>query len=112
MLAYTIAYLPFVMVPLDVANSAYFEHSFNMQVLWQILLMSQVICVWVLFPILIVYYESNENDMLGKKIKRSMQVAIPLFLFLVLVTVPSYFWLRDVSSVSYNPLTVVQDTRG
>jgi Kef-type K+ transport system membrane component KefB len=71
-----------------------------MRVLWEILLISQVICVWVLFPILIVYYESNESDGLNKKIKRSMQVAIPLFLFLVLVTVPTYFWLRDVRSFS------------
>jgi hypothetical protein len=52
--------------------------------------------VWLLFPILIVYYESNETDVLAKKIKRSMQVAIPTFLFLVLVTVPTYFWLRNV----------------
>lgn len=87
------------MVPLDVANSDYFDKAFNMRLLWEILLLSQVICVWVLFPILIVYYESNESDGLNKKIKRSMQVAIPLFLFLVLVTVPTYFWLREVSSL-------------
>ena len=64
--------------------------------IWQIILLAQVICVWVLFPVFIVYYESNENDGLKKKLKRSMQVALPLFIFLVLVTVPTYFWLSDV----------------
>lgn len=29
---------------------------------WKILLVVQVLCVWIIFPILIVYYESNEND--------------------------------------------------
>jgi LMBR1-like membrane protein len=92
-LAFTISYLPFLMVPLDVATP---NDQGLMRILWEGLLVTQVVCVWVLFPILIVYYESNENDGLSKKIKRSMQVAIPMFLFLVLVTVPTYFWLRDV----------------
>jgi len=30
--------------------------------LWELLMIVQVISVWILFPILIVYYESNEND--------------------------------------------------
>jgi hypothetical protein len=30
------------------------------------------------------------------KIKRSMQVALPMFIVLTLATVPTYFWLSDV----------------
>jgi hypothetical protein len=44
---------------LDLAQN---EDSLNMPLIWNILLMVQVISVWVVYPILIVYYESNEND--------------------------------------------------
>ena len=83
------------MVPLDVGDHDG-DSGFNIPLLWNILLIAQVVCVWLLFPILIVYYESNESDGLKKKLKRSMQVALPLFIFLLLVTVPTYFWLSDV----------------
>lgn len=49
------------MVPLDVAD-VNGDSGFNIPLLWQILLCTQVGCVWVIFPIVIVYYESNEND--------------------------------------------------
>lgn len=44
---------------LDLAQN---EDQLNMPLIWNILLMVQVISVWVVYPILIVYYESNEND--------------------------------------------------
>lgn len=44
---------------LDIAQN---EDSLNMPLIWNLLLMVQVISVWVVYPILIVYYESNEND--------------------------------------------------
>ena len=44
---------------LDLAQN---EDSLNMPLIWNLLLMVQVISVWVVYPILIVYYESNEND--------------------------------------------------
>jgi hypothetical protein len=34
----------------------------NLTLIWQVLLILQALSVWVLYPILIVYYESNEND--------------------------------------------------
>ena len=64
------------MVPLDITvhSQTGAMAGFNMQVLWEILLIAQVICVWLLFPILIVYYESNENDVLvcGNKSYKSI----------------------------------------
>lgn len=63
-----------------------------------------MLCVWVFFPICIVYYESYESDGLKKKLKRSMQVAIPMFMFLVFLTVPTYFLLRDVSDVDLSSI--------
>ena len=44
---------------LDIAQN---EDSLNMPLIWNLLLMVQVISVWAVYPILIVYYESNEND--------------------------------------------------
>jgi hypothetical protein len=54
--------MPFLLVPIDVADTPNGSSGFNVLLLWQIVLVTQVICVWVLFPIIIVYYESNEND--------------------------------------------------
>lgn len=53
------SFLPFLLMSLDLAQD---EDSLNMPLIWSILLIVQVISVWVLYPILIVYYESNEND--------------------------------------------------
>jgi hypothetical protein len=43
--------------------------------LWELLMIVQVISVWILFPILIVYYESNENDGL---VRRMVQMSYQL----------------------------------
>ncbi len=49
------------MVPLDVVNAE--NHSgLNMSLIWTIVLATQLICVWVVFPVIIVYYEGNEED--------------------------------------------------
>jgi hypothetical protein len=42
---------------------------------WELLMIVQVISVWILFPILIVYYESNENDGL---VRRMVQMSYQL----------------------------------
>ena len=70
---------------LDLAQN---EDQLNMPLIWNILMM-QVISVWVVNSILIVYYESKENE-------QSMQVVVPMFVVLTLATVPTYFWLSDV----------------
>lgn len=93
-LAFTMSYLPFLLMALEIADTTG-DTGLDIMLFWEILLAAQVLCVWVIFPILIVYYESNENDGARKKIKRSMQVAMPMFLTFVLITVPTYFWLSD-----------------
>ena len=57
------AYLPFLMVPFDVeASVGLIGGTDGIKVAWNVLLVVQVICVWVIFPMCIVYYESYEND--------------------------------------------------
>ena len=60
-LAFTLSYLPFLLMALDIADTTG-ETGLDIMLFWEILLAAQVLCVWVIFPILIVYYESNEND--------------------------------------------------
>jgi hypothetical protein len=60
-LAFTLSYLPFLLMALDIADTTG-ETGLDIMLFWEILLATQVLCVWVIFPILIVYYESNEND--------------------------------------------------
>eukprot|EP00347_Sterkiella_histriomuscorum_P002802 403366747 len=91
---FTLSYLPILMVPLDIANSQA-DGGINMELLWFIILVTQCSFVWGLFPICIVYYESNEQDNLRKKCKRAMQVFIPTFIFLLILTVPTYFFLSE-----------------
>lgn len=55
------SYLPFLLMALDIADTTG-ETGLDIMLFWEILLATQVLCVWVIFPILIVYYESNEND--------------------------------------------------
>ena len=49
------------MMALDIADTTG-ETGLNIMLYWKVLMMMQVICVWVIFPVLIVYYESNESD--------------------------------------------------
>ncbi len=49
------------MMALDIADTTG-ETGLNIMLYWKLLMMVQVICVWVIFPMLIVYYESNESD--------------------------------------------------
>lgn len=53
--------MPFLLMALDIADTTG-ETGLNIMLFWEILLVVQVLCVWVIFPILIVYYESNESD--------------------------------------------------
>ena len=55
------SYLPFLLMALEIADTTG-DTGLNIMLFWEILLAAQVLCVWVIFPILIVYYESNEND--------------------------------------------------
>ena len=55
------SYLPFLLMALDIADTTG-DTGLDIMLFWKILLATQVLCVWVIFPILIVYYESNEND--------------------------------------------------
>lgn len=54
--------MPFLLVLLDVANSSSTgAGSLNMQIFWIIEMLIQVILVWLVFPLSIVYYESDEG---------------------------------------------------
>ncbi|CDW87933.1 UNKNOWN [Stylonychia lemnae] len=73
---FTISYTPILMVPLDISNSQS-NGGLNMETLWGIILIIQVSCVWVLFPIFIVFYESNEQDQLYEiPVEEAIQIGL------------------------------------
>jgi hypothetical protein len=65
------------MVPFDVeASTGLIGGTDGIKVTWNVLLVIQVICVWVLFPMFIVYYESYENDGLVSAFSNDTYVSI------------------------------------
>ena len=57
----------------------------------------QLIYVWIVCPLTTVFYGANENETLGKKIFKAIKVQMPMFLSLLLLTVPTYFMLNGVN---------------
>lgn len=57
--------------------------------------------MFILVPILLLYYESNENEAFLKRIWNSVKVQLPMFLILILIITVSYFAFRSYQLNSY-----------
>ena len=51
--------------------------------------------MWVVCPLTTVFYGANENDALCKRILKAFKVQLPMFIVLILLTVPTYIWLNE-----------------
>ena len=50
--------------------------------------------VWVVIPIMIFFYESNPNLPFGPRLCDSIKLQLPLILIMLLLIIPSFFWLN------------------
>ena len=58
---------------------------------WYVILSISIIFVWIISPLMIVYYESNENETFVRRILKSFRAQLPLLVVLILLVVPTYF---------------------
>ena len=56
--------------------------------------MTQVIYVWIICPLTFVYYGSNEDVNLSKRLVGAIKVQLPMFITLFLLAIPTYIWLN------------------
>ena len=83
-------------VPVDIAVSRSGYDPENATRIWECIVMLQLIYVWILGPILLVFYESNENDEFVKRVFRAVKVQLPMIFALLALTIPTYFWVNEV----------------
>ena len=66
----------------------------------------QIIFVWIVAPLLLVYYESNENDAFIKRVFKALRAQLPMIIILILLVVPTYYSNLD----NYNiPAQIAHD---
>ena len=56
----------------------------------------QLFYLWIVDPIMISFYETEVKDTICKRIWQAVRIQLPLFLFLIIVTIPTYFFLNEV----------------
>ena len=59
--------------------------------MWIGVVLVQIIFVFIVAPLIIVYYASNENDPFLRRILKSFRAQLPLFIFLLLLVLPTYW---------------------
>ena len=74
-------------------KSTYDTQYLNTRI-WEWLVMLQLIYVWIVCPLTMVFYQSNESEGLVKRLFLAIKVQMPLFLTLIMLTVPTYIWLN------------------
>ena len=52
--------------------------------------------MWIFAPIVLGFYESDVNDPVWKRVWFTVRLQLPLLLFLLLCSLPSYFWINEV----------------
>ena len=83
----------YVQVDLTMTKSTYNTQYLNTRI-WEWLVMLQLIYVWIVCPLTMVFYQSNESEGLVKRLFLAIKVQMPLFLTLIMLTVPTYIWLN------------------
>jgi hypothetical protein len=67
-LGLTISHICVLLIPLDLAN----DNLIDIQLLWEIVLWTMLVFVTVLIPVAVIYYEKDEMDSVGKRIKETV----------------------------------------
>lgn len=97
---FTFLFIPLLLVHLDVKYSSKLteeEHLHNKyRTVWLLEILIQSAFVWVLCPLCIVFYESNERQELIKRIIRALKAQMPLFIIMILFTVITSLLMRDI----------------
>jgi LMBR1 domain-containing protein 1 len=86
-LGITISHICVLLIPLDLAN----ENLIDMQLLWQIILWTMLIFVIILIPLAVIYYEKDEMDSVGKRLKETIWQFMLFFIVVLGLTFLFHF---------------------
>ena len=64
--------------------------------LWQSIVLLQAIYVWIICPLMIVYYEGNEKDTIIKRVEKAIKAQLPVFLAIIAFIFITGYIARDV----------------
>ena len=56
----------------------------------------QILYLWCLFPVVFSYYETEVGESVCRRIGQAVRLQLPLILFLLIATVPTYFLFNEV----------------
>ena len=89
--------LPIVWVPVDILlnNHSGISATFNYYIV-MVIEAYQLLFIWFFAPIMFAYYETDVESTC-KRIFQALRLQLPLILFLLLATIPTYFLLNEVS---------------
>ena len=84
----------YVQADLVLTKNTQNSKDFN-EKMWQGIILLQLIYVWIICPLTFVYYGSNEDVNLSKRLVGAVKVQLPMFVALFLLAIPTYLWLNE-----------------
>ena len=89
-LGFSLCYLPFLGVQFDRHLS---EFGLDTAIYWEVLVFMQMVYVWALCPMTLLFYESH-GDTFGQKLCAAIKAVLPLDFLLAALVVPTFFLLN------------------
>ena len=99
-LGFTMSFLPIMLVHLDFSNSRTENQdleSSGFSAVWLTTIFCQSMYVFVVCPLMIVFYESNERLSIFLRVKKALKAQMPLFLSIIIFIVFTSFFARNVT---------------
>ena len=92
----TIGFIPIFLVTLDAGVNSSGNHLHIFRDLWITLGIMDGAYVFIICPLMIAYYEGNENQAIITRVQRAVRSQLPMFLFILLFAVITSFIMRNV----------------
>ena len=89
---------PILWVPVDVLLSQHSDTARNINY-WIVMCVQyyQLFYLWIMCPLILSFYESDAQDTMCRRWWYAIRLQLPLIVFVIIVTVPSYFLINEVS---------------
>lgn len=88
--------IPILWMPLDVLLSLHSATARDVNLYAVVIIQSlQMVYLWVICPIILAFYETETTDTFCNRLWQALRVQLPLFLFLLIATIPTYFLLNE-----------------
>lgn len=89
---FMISFCQILSVQFDVVFTKY---GISIELYWYSLQVIQLCYVFIICPLLLLYYEGNEHEPIFKRLINAIKVQLPMFLFLIFMITVSFFGMPD-----------------